>query len=177
MERKIRVGSEAIETLTWYTSPLGFCKSGIVSNVIIFALLEVVFQARALKLSFANSCKRLLSSVPVISKICPSSRKRPFYLSSAARPVISETEKEKYIIRRIIVLPAFIRKHCYEIRCIIDDKTSISIRDTNVSFIAYAIVSALLYKYKTKLFTRSQFIWRGIYVRLVYFVRRFTWLI
>ena len=36
--------------------------SGIVSTVIMLALLEDVFQTKALKLSFTNSCKRLLSN-------------------------------------------------------------------------------------------------------------------
>jgi len=49
--------------VTCYTSQLGFCKSGIVGTVIILALLEGVFQTKALNLSFTNSCKRLLSEV------------------------------------------------------------------------------------------------------------------
>jgi hypothetical protein len=91
--------------------------------------------------------------MPVISKICPSGRKWPFYLSSVARRIISETGKRKYKIRRIIILPAFIRKYCSEVRCIIDDKTSFSVRDINISFITYAIISALLGKSKANKIT------------------------
>jgi len=99
-----------------------------------------------MKLSFTKYCKRLLS------KVYASDEQNlpigPFYLSSAARHIISETRKRKYKIGRIIMLPAFVPKHCSEIRCIIDDKTSLSNRDINVSFIAYAIISALLNKSK-----------------------------
>jgi hypothetical protein len=49
--------------VTSYTSQFGFHKSGIVNTVIILALLVGVFQAKALKLSFKNSCIRLLSKV------------------------------------------------------------------------------------------------------------------
>jgi hypothetical protein len=49
--------------VTCYISPLGFRKSGIISTVIIFTLLEGVFQAKVVKLSFADSCKYVLSKV------------------------------------------------------------------------------------------------------------------
>jgi hypothetical protein len=49
--------------VTCYTRQLGFRKSGVVSTVTILALLEGVFQAKVVKLSFANSCIRLLSKV------------------------------------------------------------------------------------------------------------------
>jgi hypothetical protein len=49
--------------VTCYISPLGFRKSGIVGTVVILALLEGVFQTKALELSLTYSCKRLLSKV------------------------------------------------------------------------------------------------------------------
>ena len=119
--------------LTCYTSQLGFSKSWIVCTVTIIALPEGVCQAKALKLSFTNSCNRLLS------KGYANDEQNLPIGPQANCLIISDTGKGKYKIRRIIILPAFIRKHCSEMRCIIGYKTSFSNRDINVSFISYEI--------------------------------------